>query len=49
MAEPDTIDCITPTRRPEDRLVMYQRWRTLLFLHWEVPAPGCSRGCCRPG
>jgi uncharacterized protein YqjF (DUF2071 family) len=38
MAEPDTIDRITPTLRPDERVVMYQRWRTLLFLHWEVPA-----------
>jgi uncharacterized protein YqjF (DUF2071 family) len=43
MAEPDTIDRITPTLRPEGRMVMYQRWRTLLFLHWEVPAEALAR------
>ena len=32
------IDRITPTIRPEGRLVMYQNWRDLLFLHWPVPA-----------
>lgn len=32
-----TIDRIAPTRRPDARPVMYQRWRTLLFLHWELP------------
>jgi uncharacterized protein len=42
MAEPDPIDRLSPTRRPEGRAVMYQRWRTLLFLHWEVPAQALS-------
>lgn len=37
MAGPDTIDRIAPTRRPNARPVMYQSWRTLLFLHWEFP------------
>jgi len=32
----DPIDRLAPTRRPDDRVVMYQRWRSLLFLHWEV-------------
>jgi uncharacterized protein YqjF (DUF2071 family) len=32
------IDRITPTLRPNDRTVMYQRWARLLFLHWTVPA-----------
>lgn len=32
------IDRITPTLRPDDRTVMYQRWAKLLFLHWEVEA-----------
>ncbi len=38
MSEPETLDRISPTRRPRERVVMYQRWRSLLFLHWEVPA-----------
>jgi uncharacterized protein YqjF (DUF2071 family) len=32
------MDRISPTRRPEDRPAGFQRWRHLLFLHWEVPA-----------
>src|SRR3954464_8579029 len=32
------IDRIAPTRRPDDWVVMRQRWAHLLFLHWEVPA-----------
>lgn len=32
-----SIDRIAPTRRPDARAVMYQRWRTLLFLHWALP------------
>lgn len=43
MAGVDTIDRITPTLRPDERPVMYQRWRTLLFLHWEVPAEELAR------
>jgi len=31
------IDRIAPTRRPEGRNAGTQRWRELLFLHWEVP------------
>jgi uncharacterized protein len=31
-------DRIALTRRPKGRPVMYQNWRRLLFLHWEVPA-----------
>lgn len=31
-----TIDRITPTLRPDDRVIMYQRWADLLFLHWVV-------------
>ena len=31
------------TRRPSGRPVMYQRWRRLLFLHWEVPADSIRR------
>ncbi|MEZ4293758.1 MAG: DUF2071 domain-containing protein [Polyangiaceae bacterium] len=31
------IDRIAPTERPTGRPQGFQRWRTLLFLHWEVP------------
>jgi uncharacterized protein YqjF (DUF2071 family) len=31
------------TRRPIGRPVMYQNWRRLLFLHWEVPADSLQR------
>src|ERR687886_284283 len=37
-ALPDLDERIAPTRRPDRRAVMYQTWRHLLFLHWEVPA-----------
>jgi uncharacterized protein YqjF (DUF2071 family) len=33
------IDRIEPTRRPAGRPVQYQRWQTLLFMHWRVPLP----------
>ena len=33
----DTIDRVTPTRRPLDRVAMRQSWHHLLFLHWVVP------------
>jgi uncharacterized protein YqjF (DUF2071 family) len=32
------MDRLAPARRPDDRPAGFQRWRTLLFLHWEVPA-----------
>jgi len=32
----DPIDRLSPTQRPNDRAVMRQQWRHLLFLHWEV-------------
>jgi len=32
------IDRILPTRRPAGPPQGYQKWRTLLFVHWEVPA-----------
>jgi len=32
----DSIDRLTPCLRPQDRVVMRQRWANLLFLHWEV-------------
>ena len=32
------IDRLAPTRRPVDqRVVMYQSWRSLLFMHWTFP------------
>ena len=31
------LDRITPTLRPVQPIVGYQRWRDLLFLHWPVP------------
>ena len=31
------IDRLAPTRRPDARVLMYQRWRSLLFLHWALP------------
>ncbi len=31
------IDRVAPTKRPNDHVIMYQRWACLLFLHWEVP------------
>lgn len=32
----DPIDRLEPARRPDRRPVMYQSWRSLLFLHWVV-------------
>lgn len=32
------VDRIAPTRRPEGPPLGFQKWRHLLFLHWEVPA-----------
>ncbi len=32
-----TMDRLAPTRRPDGRPAGFQRWRTLAFLHWEVP------------
>src|SRR6266852_5236837 len=31
------IDRISPTREPEQQVVMRQDWHHLLFLHWEIP------------
>ncbi len=31
------IDRITPTQRPAEPIRGYQKWRSLLFLHWPVP------------
>jgi uncharacterized protein YqjF (DUF2071 family) len=33
------MDRLAPTARPDGRPAGFQRWRTLLFLHWEVPVP----------
>ena len=32
------MDRIAPTRRPEGPPAGFHNWRTLLFVHWEVPA-----------
>jgi uncharacterized protein len=32
------IDRLSPARRPDDDLAGYQRWRSLLFLHWPISA-----------
>ena len=32
-----SIDRLSPTIRPDRRVVMRQNWRLLSFLHWEVP------------
>lgn len=31
------MDRLAPAQRPDDRPAGFQRWRTLAFLHWEVP------------
>src|SRR4051812_11011254 len=31
------IDRLSPTLRPAGRVAGFQRWRSLLFLHWPVP------------
>ncbi len=33
----ESIDRISPTRRPRQFAVMRQNWRDLLFLHWPFP------------
>lgn len=37
MIESREIDRLAPTHRPPGRPAGYQRWRSLLFLHWRVP------------
>ncbi|MDC0710427.1 DUF2071 domain-containing protein [Stigmatella sp. ncwal1] len=37
------MDRLAPSLRPDERVVMYQRWRKLLFLHWELPAEVLAR------
>jgi uncharacterized protein YqjF (DUF2071 family) len=36
------VDRLEPARRPDGRPAGFQRWRTLVFLHWEVPAPAVA-------
>ena len=31
------MDRLAPSQRPDDRPAGFQRWRSLAFLHWEVP------------
>ncbi|RCS54139.1 DUF2071 domain-containing protein [Bremerella cremea] len=31
------LDRIAPTKRPSEKIRGYQKWRSLLFLHWPVP------------
>ena len=33
------LDRLSSIQRPDGRPAGFQRWRNLLFLHWEVPAP----------
>jgi uncharacterized protein len=37
------IDRVTPTLRPSGRPAGFQRWRELLFLHWEVPVDAVAK------
>ena len=37
------MDRIAPTQRPAGRPAGFQRWRNLLFLHWEVPAEAVAK------
>ena len=37
MATELEIDRVAPSRRPGERVVMYQNWRSLSFLHWRLP------------
>jgi uncharacterized protein len=48
MTANETIDRITPTRRPNDRVVMRQTWQSLLFLHWRI-APEAIQALLPPG
>ena len=36
-AQPDPIDRLAPAQCPDRRPVMFQSWRSLLFLHWALP------------
>ena len=35
-SHPEVLDRLTPAKRPDERPIGYQRWRSLLFLHWQV-------------
>ena len=37
------VDRLSPRNRPNERPVMYQSWRDLLFLHWEVEAEAMQK------
>jgi len=41
MVEPNdseaVLDRLSPGQRPDERAIGFQRWRSLLFLHWQVP------------
>ena len=37
MHQHDNIDRISPTREPDQQVLLHQNWHHLLFLHWEVP------------
>jgi len=37
------IDRLSPTRRPDQRVRGYQKWRSLLFLHWSLPVEAVQR------
>src|SRR5262245_15329271 len=36
------IDRVSPSLRPDGRPVGYQKWRHLLFLHWEADPEGLA-------
>jgi uncharacterized protein len=42
------MDRISPTRRPDEPVVMRQRWEKLLFLHWEAD-PALLQSLLPPG
>ena len=48
MSLESAIDRVAPTRRPDQRAVMRQRWADLLFLHWPV-APETLQPLLPPG
>jgi uncharacterized protein YqjF (DUF2071 family) len=37
------MDRVAPTQRPEGAPAGFQKWRNLLFLHWEVPEAALRR------